>query len=68
MPGVPWLPSLSLTLGIPAQGLSCDTCYWFAKGTPYPFPSLPSDFTFYWCLVGLTPEACVADDVWPADP
>ena len=32
--GVHWSPSLSLTLGIPIQGLSFDTWCWLAKGVP----------------------------------
>lgn len=66
-PGVPWSPSLSLALGIPAEGLYSDIC-WLTKGVPYPFPSLPFDFIFCWLLVGLPLEFCCADDVWPADP
>ena len=66
-PGVPWSPSLSLALGIPAEGLYSDIC-WLTKGVPYPFPSLPFDFIFCWLLVGLPLEFCCTDDVWPADP
>lgn len=63
MPGVPWLPSLSLTLGIPAKGLTGDTECGFAKGVPYPFPSLLIDFIFCWYLVVLPPEICIVDDI-----
>ena len=66
-PGVPWSPSLSLALGIQAEGLSSDIC-WLTKGVPSPFPSLPFDFIFCWLLVGLPLEFCCADDVWRADP
>ena len=58
MPGVIWLPFISLTQGILAKGLSWDTWCWFAKSVPYPFSSLPSDFIFCWYLVVLPLEVC----------
>ena len=29
-PGVPWSPSLLLTLGVPVQGLTANATWWFA--------------------------------------
>ena len=66
-PGVSWAASLSLSLWVPGQGLTCDTGHWL-WGVASPSPTSLEDFIFCWMLLGPFPEYSDGDGLRPSDP
>ena len=67
MPGVSWAASLSLSLWVPSQDLTCDTGHWLSEVVSTPSPASLEDFIFCWLLLGPFPEFSFADDLRPSD-
>ena len=67
-PGVSWAASLSLSLWVPGQGLTCNTGHWLSEGAFSPSPASLEDVIFCWLLLGPFPEFSVADGLRPSDP
>ena len=66
-PGVSCLASLSLSLWVPGQGLTCDNWSVAFRGCVQSIPVSLEDFIFCWLLLGLFPEFSVADSLRSLD-
>ena len=54
--GVSWVASLSLSLWVPSQGLTCDARHWHSEGVSNPSPASLEDFIFFWLLLAPFPD------------
>ena len=64
-PGVFRSPPLSLALGVPRQGLSCNIGVWLSQCVAKPSPSSLENFYLYLNLACPLPEVLVTDFVHP---